>query len=133
VNVMTLIRLTLTWLPEVVKAASLVEALSAPGTPGPQKKALVMAYLSQVATKLNKPWGPDALTTISSLIDSAVAIMNLVGRFLHSKDASPGSGASTVVDAPAVATAMANVAKVAERDEVLEEFLLATERRAATD
>lgn len=120
----TLVPILLAWLPEIIKAVAVFEAVLDPKTPGPEKKAAVMAYLSDVAAKSKLPWGPQAVQLIGGIIDTVVGILNFIGQFRHKKDMDPEeveamSAAATV--SPALVAE--KVAVKAEQDEALDTFL----------
>jgi hypothetical protein len=123
-KVFSLIPVLLAWLPEIIKAVAIFEAVLDPRTPGKDKKAAVMAYLSGVAAKTKLPWGPQAVELIGGIIDTVVGILNFIGQFRHKEDMAPEEVEAFSVAATVSSAAVAEkVAVKAEQDEVLDEFL----------
>ena len=85
-NVFQWLGLAMKWGPHVISAVYLIESLFGPGMTGPEKKEAVMAWLREQQQKLGLPWGEQALTVISNLIDTVVGLLNLLGVFRHKKD-----------------------------------------------
>lgn len=120
----TLVPILLAWLPEIIKAVAIFEAVLDPKTPGPEKKAAVMAYLSDVAAKSKLPWGPQAVQLIGGIIDTVVGILNFIGQFRHKKDMDPEEvEAMSAAAAVSPALVAEKVAVKAEQDEALDTFL----------
>lgn len=124
------IQLLYVWLPEVVKAVTVIEAVAAPGMTGLEKRDTVMTYLSGVAAKARLPWGSDALVVIAGLIDTVVSMMNFVGRFTNRPSAATAEAKADVAAqeavAPSVSVARANVRAAAAGDPELDAFITAT-------
>lgn len=111
------IPIAIAWLPHVLKAVSLFEIVLAPGTPGSEKKAAVLAWLSETAKKLGLPWGDSAIGVVSDLIDTVVGILNFVGQFTHRSQGAP-------VASPEAAQALSESIEAAKAaDPELERFL----------
>jgi hypothetical protein len=126
VKFFTYVPILIAWLPEIIKAVTIIEAVLDPKVPGAEKKQAVMAYLSQVAEKSKLPWGDQAVEVISSVIDTVVGIFNFLRVFLK------GGEAPDTVEAPPVVTAdyvNERVADVMAHDPVLESFLSKTKAR----
>lgn len=119
-----LVPVLLAWLPEIIKAVFIFEATLDPKTPGPEKKAVVMAYLGEVAAKSKLPWGPQAVELIDGIIDTVVGILNFIGQFRHKKDMDP-SEVEAISTASTASSALVaeKVAVRAEQDEALDAFL----------
>jgi hypothetical protein len=123
VKFFTYVPIVLAWLPEIVKAVMIIEAVLDPKVPGAEKKQAVLAYLSQVAEKSKLPWGDQAVEVISSVIDTVVGIFNFLRVFLK------GGETADAVEAPPVVTADAVNERVADamaHDPVLDSFLSKT-------
>jgi hypothetical protein len=120
----TLVPILLAWLPEIIKAVAIFEAVLDPKTPGAEKKAAVMAYLSDVAAKTKLPRGPQAVELIGGIIDTVVGILNFIGQFRHKKDMAPEE-VEAISTAATVSPALVaeKVAVKAEQDEALDSFL----------
>jgi len=130
-NIFSRISLIFTWLPFVVSAVSVVEAMFNPATPGADKKAAALAYLSTVAEKIGLPWGDAAVEVISNLIDTVVTIANFIGRFVKGADASPEdvevlNSPAVKGAAPPIEIARKNVAERVAKDPVLDAFMKQT-------
>lgn len=120
----TLVPILLAWLPEIIKAVAIFEAVLDPKTPGAEKKAAVMAYLSDVAAKSKLPWGPQAVELIGGIIDTVVGILNFIGQFRHKKDMDPEEVEAISTAATVSPSLVAEkVAVKAEQDEALDAFL----------
>lgn len=119
----TLVPVLLAWLPEIIKAVTIFEAVLDPKTPGAEKKATVMAYLSQVAAKSKLPWGPQAVEVIGGIIDTVVSVMNFLNKFRHKSDVPTEEVEAASAASIPQAEVKTQVAKAAEGDEVLDEFL----------
>lgn len=119
----TLVPVLLAWLPEIIKAVTIFEAVLDPKTPGAEKKATVMAYLSQVAAKSKLPWGPQAVEVIGGIIDTVVSVMNFLNKFRHKADVPAEEVEAASAASIPQAEVKTQVAKAAEGDEVLDEFL----------
>lgn len=74
------IPIILRWIPHVVTAISLIEVLAG-DQPGADKKAAAIKWLETTGKKLKLPWSASVVTIVSSLVDAAVGIANLVGAF----------------------------------------------------
>lgn len=122
-KLLTLVPVLLAWLPEIIKAVTIFELVLDPKTPGAEKKATVMAYLSQVAAKSKLPWGPQAVEVISGIIDTVVNVMNFLKKFGHKDDMPAEEVDAASAAAIPQAEVRTQVVKAAEGDEVLDEFL----------
>jgi len=117
----------LAWLPEIVKAVAIFEAVLDPHTPGSEKKSTVMAYLSQVAAKSKLPWGTQAVAVIGSVIDTVVGVLNFIGTFQHKADMDAEEVKQVAAASPVKPSeAKAKVAAAAANDDVFQAFLTKT-------
>jgi hypothetical protein len=117
----TYIPILIAWLPKIIEAVTVIEAVLDPKTSGPEKKHAVLAYLSDVAKKTKLPWGDQAIQVIDSVIDTVVGILNFLRIFTHR-----GDKPAEVVEAPAAVTPAAVTERVADAmkdDPVLDAFL----------
>jgi hypothetical protein len=122
-KIFALVPILLAWLPEIIKAVAIFEAILDPKTPGSEKKAAVMAYLSEVAAKSKLPWGQQAVEIIGQVIDTVVGILNFLGKFRHKADVDPAELEAASAAAVPPAETAEKVAKVAAEDEALAQFL----------
>ena len=121
-----LVPILLAWLPEIIKAVAIFEAVLDPKMPGSEKKATVMAYLSQVAEKSGLPWGKEAVGVVGQIVDTVVGILNFLGKFRHKAEMDPAEVDAASVAASSVVTpaeAASKVNAVAADDAILAEFL----------
>lgn len=117
-NVLQLVPLVLAWLPHVIAAVSVVEAVFGSGKSGSEKRALVIDFLRSTAEKLHLPWGDAAIRAIELVIDAVVGILNFVGAFRHGVDVEP----EVQQAARLMASAPASTSNVALDDPALIEF-----------
>jgi len=121
VKYFTYIPILIAWLPEIIKAVTIIEAVLDPKTPGAEKKQAVLAYLSQVAEKTKLPWGEQAIGVVSSVIDTVVGILNFLRVFSKAADKP-----AEVTDAEPIVTAASvneQVVEAMEHDPILDAFL----------
>lgn len=116
------IPLFLLWIKPVIGAVMTIEALFGGGLTGEEKKQRVLEYLRELNdTKLNLPWGDDAINTISNIIDSVVWFLNKYGFFTHKDEE---SAEDVVATKAAIRIAGSNEGKVADPE--LADFILKT-------
>jgi hypothetical protein len=100
-NVFRLVPLVIAWLPHVIAAVSVVEAVFGSGKSGVEKRELVLSFLRRVSSQLGLPWGDRAVEAVALTIDAVVGILNLVGTFRHASAVEEDVAAASVVVARA--------------------------------
>lgn len=131
-NIFRVLPLIVKYAPLVYSAVNIVEDLYGSTKSGPEKKELVMAWLSNTARQLALPWGDAAIGVVSNLIDTVVGIYNFIGLFRsrssEGEEPAEVQAATVEVAAQTEATVKENVRKVTEQDPELAAFLEKMER-----
>ena len=123
-NVLRFVPIIIRWAPIVYSAVITIEQILGPGVAGSEKKKIALTWLSEMAEQFNLPWGDAAISVLSDLIDTTVGILHITGQFTRMDEFDDEEREVALADgAEAEVFARLNVAKVAEKDPVLAEFI----------